>query len=124
MTKFSIIIPCRDEEDNVKIVLKNIQDNCSYSDYEVIFINDFSTDKTEEILKKISNDFENVFYYNNSTKGLGGTIQLGFKQSKGKYITIMMADSADSVKDLNLYFEIIEKNEFDAVFGSRFIKGS
>ena len=124
MTKFSIIIPCRDEEDNVKIVLKNIQDNCSYSDYEVIFINDFSTDKTEEILKKISNDFENVFYYNNSTKGLGGTIQLGFKQSNGKYITIMMADSADSVKDLNLYFEIIEKNEFDAVFGSRFIKGS
>ena len=124
MTKFSIIIPCRDEEDNVKIVLKNIQDNCSYSDYEVIFINDFSTDKTEEILKKISNDFENVVYYNNSKKGLGGTIQLGFKKSKGEYITIMMADSADSVKDLNLYFEIIEKNEFDAVFGSRFIKGS
>ena len=77
MTKFSIIIPCRDEEDNVKIVLKNIQDNCSYSDYEVIFINDFSTDKTEEILKKISNDFENVFYYNNSTKPLHNDDEFG-----------------------------------------------
>ena len=124
MTKFSIIIPCRDEEENVKIVLKNILDNCSHKDYEVIFVNDFSNDSTEEILKKITNDFENVSYYNNSKKGLGGTIQLGFKKSKGKYITIMMADSADSVEDLNSYFEIIEKNEFDAVFGSRFIKGS
>ena len=108
MTKFSIIIPCRDEEENVKIVLKNIQDNCSYSDYEVIFINDFSTDTTEEILRKVSNDFENVFYFNNTKKGLGGTIQTGFNKSKGKYITIMMADSADSVEDLNSYFEIIE----------------
>ena len=36
----------------------------------------------------------------------------------------MMADGADSVDDLNSYFKIIEENKYDAVFGSRFIKGS
>ena len=55
---------------------------------------------------------------------MGGAISLGLIKAQGKYITIMMADSADSIDDLNSYFKIIQENEFDAIFGSRFIHGS
>ncbi len=124
MTLFSIIIPCRDEEQNVSIISKNIEENCKFSDYEIIFINDYSTDRTEENLKSLTNINKKISYFNNKKKGLGGAIELGLKSSKGNYITIMMADSADSVDDLNTYFDLIQRNEFDAIFGSRFIKGS
>ena len=124
MAVFSIIIPCRDEEENVGIIYKNIKDNCKYPDYEIIFINDFSQDQTEENLKNITGQDDKIKYFNNNKKGLGGAIELGLKSSSGNYITIMMADSADSIDDLNTYFSLIQKNEFDAIFGSRFIKGA
>ena len=123
MTTYSIIIPCRDEEVNVKIISNNILQNCKYSDYEIIFINDYSNDNTEENLVQLTQKYKNIYHFNNQEKGLGGAIKLGLEKSKGNYITILMADSADSIDDLNLYFEMIKENEFDAIFGSRFIKG-
>ena len=123
MTTYSIIIPCRDEEENVNIISENILKNCKYSNYEIIFINDFSSDKTEQNLINLSKKFKNISYFNNNEKGLGGAIKLGLGKSIGNYITILMADSADSMDDLNLYFKLIMENQYDAIFGSRFIKG-
>ena len=124
MIDFSIIVPCRDEDDNVEIILNNIQKNCIYQSYEIIFIDDYSQDNTLNKIKEFSTKHQNIFYYINKKKGLGGAISLGLKKAQGKYITIMMADSADSIDDLNSYFKIIQENEFDAIFGSRFIYGS
>ena len=124
MIDFSIIVPCRDEEDNVEIILNNIQKNCIYQNYEIIFIDDYSQDRTLNKIKEFSTKHQNIFYHINKKKGLGGAISLGLKKAQGKYITIMMADSADSIDDLNSYFKIIQENEFDAIFGSRFIHGS
>ncbi len=124
MIDFSIIVPCRDEEDNVEIILNNIQKNCIYQNYEIIFIDDYSQDRTLNKIKEFSTKHQNIFYHINKKKGLGGAISLGLIKAQGKYITIMMADSADSIDDLNSYFKIIQENEFDAIFGSRFIHGS
>ncbi len=124
MPEISIIIPCRDEQENAEIITKNIQNNCAYKNYELIFINDFSEDKTEIVLNEISKKFENISYFNNKEKGLGGAIKLGLENCSGEYITIMMADSADSIDDLNTYIDLIKNTKFDAIFGSRFIKGS
>ena len=123
MIDFSIIVPCRDEEDNVEIIMKNIKKNCDYENYEIIFINDYSKDNTLDKLKEFSVKHQNIFYYVNQKKGLGGAISLGISESKGKYICIMMSDSSDTVEDLNRYYETIMYNDLDAVFGSRFIKG-
>ena len=124
MLEVSIIIPCRDEQENAKIITKNIQENCKYKNFEIIFINDFSEDQTEQVLNEISSEFKNISYFNNKKKGLGGAIKLGLKKCTGNYITIMMADSADSIEDLNTYISLMKNTEFDAIFGSRFIKGS
>ncbi len=123
MTDLSIIIPCKDEEENVNIVYKNIINKISTENFQIIFINDFSEDNTENKIKELSNTDKKVFLYNNSKKGLGGAIELGLKKSEGSFITILMADSADSIDDLNSYFEIMSKEKCDAVFGSRFISG-
>ena len=82
MTTYSIIIPCRDEEANVKIISSNILQNCKYSDYEIIFINDYSNDDTEENLVQLTQKYKNISYFNNQEKGLGGAIKLGLEKSR------------------------------------------
>jgi len=119
----SILIPVRDEEENVKIIYNDIKNKITCTNYELLFVNDFSTDLTTNVLDEITQQDKKIKYINNHRKGLGGAISLGIKKSQGKYICIMMCDSSDTVEDLNKYYEIITKENLDAVLGSRFIKG-
>ena len=121
--KLTILIPVRDEEENVKIISNEIFKNISCSNYEILFVNDFSEDSTEEVILDLMKKNDCVRYVNNTKKGLGETIKIGIDNSKGKYICIMMSDSSDTVDDLNKYYEIMNTEKYDAVFGSRFIKG-
>ena len=120
----SIIVPLRNESSNLQdlrdyliIEMKNL--NC-----EIILINDFSDDDTYEIGKKIALDNSMFKIFDNDIKGLGGAINLGITMANGKYIAIMMADLSDDLEDLKNYYKIIREKNVDAVFGSRFIKGS
>ena len=119
----SILIPVRDEEENVKIIYNDIKNKITCTNYELLFVNDFSTDLTTNVLDEITQQDKKIKYINNHRKGLGGAISLGIKKSQGKYICIMMCDSSDTVEDLNKYYETITKENLDAVLGSRFIKG-
>ena len=119
----SILIPVRNEEENVNIISKEIITKISIQSYEILFINDFSEDNTERELIKLNTSNTKIIYYNNTKKGLGGAIDLGIQKSRGDYVCIMMSDSSDTVEDLNTYYNIISNYNLDAVFGSRFIKG-
>jgi len=119
----TILIPVRDEEENVKIISKEIIDKILCKNYEILFVNDFSQDRTEEVILDIMKNEVSIRYINNQKKGLGGAIQEGIKESQGKFVCIMMSDSSDTVEDLNTYYNTISSDNFDAVFGSRFIKG-
>ena len=120
----TILIPVRNEKENVYIVTEDIKKKIKNPNYEILFINDFSEDSTKEELEKICKNNSNVIYFDNGRKGLGGAMDLGFQKAKGKYVCIFMCDSSDTVEDLNRYYnEIIEK-DLDAVLGSRFINGA
>ncbi len=119
----SILIPVRNEEENVNIISKEIITKISIQSYEILFINDFSEDNTERELIKLNTQNIKTVYYNNTKKGLGGAIDLGIQKSRGDYVCIMMSDSSDTVEDLNTYYNVISNYNLDAVFGSRFIKG-
>jgi len=119
----SILIPVRNEEENVHIISNEIEKKIENENYEIVFINDFSEDNTLSELSSLSKSNNKIIYFNNSRKGLGGAIDLGIQKSNGKFICIMMSDSSDTVEDLNFYYSVISSENLDAVFGSRFIKG-
>ncbi len=119
----TILIPVRDEEENVKIISGKIENEISNSNYELLFVNDYSQDNTVSVIEELQFKNNKIRYVNNQKKGLGGAITLGIDSSKGKYLCIMMSDSSDTVQDLNRYYETITSDDLDAVFGSRFIKG-
>ena len=118
----SILIPVRDEKQNIQIITEEIKQKIACSNYEILFINDFSEDQTEDGLIKLSQTNDKVVYYNNNKKGLGGALDLGIQKSKGKYVCIMMSDSSDTVEDLNLYYSEISSNNYDAILGQDLLK--
>ena len=122
--KVSIIIPLRNEEDVVKKIITQLKNELKNLPYEIIFINDFSTDNTSQVVKEMIKNESNINLYNNEKKGLGGAITRGINKSTGESICIMMSDLSDSINDLNKYYNIIKNENVDAVFGSRFIEGS
>ena len=120
----SIIIPLRNEIDNLENIKENFNKNLINIKFEVIFVNDFSTDGTFQKISEIAIENKNFKVFDNKKKGLGGAINLGVEKSNGEYICIMMADLSDDFNDLKDYYTKIKDKNLDAVFGSRFTKKS
>ena len=120
----SIIIPLRNEIDNLENIKENFKKNLIDIKFEVIFVNDFSTDGTFQKISEIAKENINFKVFDNEKKGLGGVINLGVEKSNGEYICIMMADLSDDFNDLKDYYTKIKDKNLDAVFGSRFTKKS
>ena len=120
----TILIPVKNEEDNISNIINNIEKKLFNISYEVLFVNDFSTDNTVEIINNYQNLKKNIEIIHNKKIGLGETVKNGIKFSKGEYISIIMCDGSDNINDLKSYIEIIMKENLDAVFGSRFLRNS
>ena len=82
----TILIPVKNEEDNISNIIDNIEKKLFNLNYEVLFVNDFSTDKTVEIINNYKSLKKNIEIVHNKKTGLGETIKNGIKFSKGEYI--------------------------------------
>ena len=122
--KISIIIPVRNEELLIEKIIGELEIKLKDLPYEIIFINDFSSDNTVQVAEKIIQNKLQINLYNNTKKGLGGAITKGIDKSTGEVVCIMMSDLSDNIDDLKKYYQIIKNESVDAVFGSRFISGS
>ena len=120
----SIIVPVRDESNNIQDVFDYFNNNLKMIEHEVLIINDFSNDDTLEKSKNLIIKFKNFKVFNNLKKGLGGAINLGIKKAIGEYVAIMMADQSDDINDLIKYNNLMQSAEYDAILGSRFTKES
>tara|TARA_B100000401_G_C52764142_1_gene699818 strand:- start:266 stop:988 length:723 start_codon:yes stop_codon:yes gene_type:complete len=117
----SIIIPVHNESSQILTTLKSlIKIKGKVNKFEIIIIDDFSTDNTKNVIKKFSSKKKFIKIFNNKKKGLGSAISLGILKSMNKYIAIFMADMSDDPKDLLNYYSEINKKNLDAVFGTRF----
>ncbi len=119
----TILIPVKNEEKNIESILKEITDTIRL-DYEILFVNDFSSDSTLDTIHYFKNKNNKISIINNEKNGLGESIRNGIKHAKGKYLCILMCDGSDDLNDLQRYYETIKNDNLDAVFGSRFLKES
>ena len=117
--KVSIIIPCFNEKNTVEALLDNVNQD-SLFDKEIIVIDDFSTDGTREILKKINDKYTKLIL-NESNCGKGYCIQKGIKEANGDIILIQDADLEYSPTDYKKLIDPITNGDADVVFGSRFV---
>ena len=126
MKKLSVIIPSRDEAENLPICVDEIAKALMGAKipYEIIVVDDGSTDNTAEVIRNLIQENSMVrCIRNGGENGFGRAVRLGLNQFKGDAVAIMMADLSDSPDDLVRYWQkILEGHE--CVFGSRFIAES
>ena len=118
----TILIPVKNEEKNIESILKEITDTIRL-DYEILFVNDFSSDSTLDTIHYFKNKNNKIKLVKND-KWVRTVNQKWIKHSNGKYLSILMCDGSDDLDDLNRYFFTIKDENLDAVFGSRFLHKS
>ncbi len=124
--ELSVVIPCHNEESLIEKTLMNIINEIKFSEikYEIICVNNNSSDETENILKKNSKKFMFVKYFNTVKKnGYGIAIKEGIKHCKGEAVIFVMADGSENASDIVLFYNYIQKG-YDCVFGNRFSKSN
>ena len=123
--KLSLVMPARNEEGCIIRTLERFTDvlSANVSDFEIVVVDDGSTDATADHLRAFSARRPEVVPVTNSGRhGFGMAIRYGLTHITGDAVAIVMADGSDSPEDLIKYYYKLQEG-YDCVFGSRFIPG-
>ena len=115
----SIVIPIFNEEGNICKLAESITKNLSEINYEVLFINDGSTDSSEKKIQAVIKKYSN-FKLINLRRNYGQTaaMQAGFDHSSGEIIIPMDGDLQNDPKDIPMLIDKINEG-YDVVSGWR-----
>lgn len=113
--KISVIIPVYNEEKSIKKVIEAIP---NHYEYEIIVVNDGSSDNTLEVLKKIEREIKIINHKIN--RGYGASILRGFAESTGEYIITIDSDGQHDPKEIPFLLKPLIQKQADIVVGSRY----
>ncbi len=113
----SVIMPAYNGEKFIEKSIKSII-NQKYDEWELILIDDASTDNTYQVINSFSDSRVRVFR-NSSNKGISYSTNLGIKESKGKYIALLDDDDLATPNRLGLQVEYLESREDIDILGGR-----
>jgi dolichol-phosphate mannosyltransferase len=122
---YSILIPAYNEGKNIVPTLEGLATALRAENipFELLVVNDNSTDDTKEVLAAKAGDLPELQVVNNTPPGgLGRAVRCGLAHFSGDVVAIVMADSSDAPGDVVACYRKIEEG-YDCVFGSRFIRG-
>ncbi len=117
----SVVVPAFNEQESLEEFYKRLIPAISKlkEAYEVIFVDDGSTDSTLNILKKLSKENKNIKVFSfRRNQGKAEALTLGFRMSKGDYVVTLDADLQDRPEEIGKLLEKC-KQGFDLVSGWR-----
>lgn len=123
---YSIIVPAHNEQENVVLTLRALATELRKEGipFELVVVNDNSTDDTAAVVAEAHHEIPEIHLVHNTPPGgLGRALRFGLRNFRGDVVAIVMADLSDDPKDVVACYRKIEEG-YDAVFGSRFMKGS
>jgi glycosyltransferase involved in cell wall biosynthesis len=107
MPSVSVIIPTYNRRDLVKEAVYSVLQQ-SFTDFEVLVIDDGSTDNTQDITKQIDN--KQVRYYYKENGGISNARNTGLSKAKGKYVALLDSDDLWPKKYLEIMLNKLERN--------------
>lgn len=116
--KISVVVCVYNEEENIRPLIQQITDALSDFNYEIIYVDDGSTDNTLKELKSIPHPHLRVVEFR---KNYGQSLALmaGIDYARGEYIVTMDGDLQNDPSDIPMMLEIAEKGDWDMVAGIR-----
>jgi glycosyltransferase involved in cell wall biosynthesis len=122
MRKISIIIPAKNEEETLPMVLADLNETIrelNGYNVEVICVDDHSTDRTASIARS----FGATVVENTGTPGKGAALRAGFQTASGEILVMMDADYSHRPEDLPIFLQAL-RDGVGLVIGSRVVGGS
>jgi len=119
--KISVVIPCFNEINSISEIIKRVDKALNKYQFEVLVIDDCSTDGSVALLEKLKLNNKNVrVLFNSKNLGKGASLRKGFNEAKGEIICIQDADLEYDPNDLINMIDLIVSGSADVVIGSRF----
>jgi hypothetical protein len=117
----TVLIPCRNEEENIEAAVKRMP--IFGKSIEMLFINDRSTDRTEEEINRCQEYFpeKNIVLVQGKGLGKGEAVRDGMKKATGDICMILDADLTVIPEDLPQFYEAINARRADFIHGTRFV---
>ncbi len=121
--KCSIVVPAHNEQDSLKVLIPElitaIKQNQSFGQFELLLVNDASTDKTKQVIQNFAQKHTFIKPINLTKRsGQTGSFKKAFAKATGDYIIRMDADLQDHPDDLKHFFKAF-KSKADLVMGLR-----
>ena len=119
----SLIVPCYNEEESLPILydaLCDVRKQVGDRDFEFIFVNDGSRDKTADVIRGLASDDKDVRYvFFSRNFGKEAAMYAGLEKAKGDYVAILDADMQDPPALIPSMIETLDKDEADIVAARR-----
>ena len=122
----SVVIPAHNEAGSIGRTVSDVVESLESAevDYEVIVVDDASSDDTESVVRALGEANHRVRYHrSHNPRGFGFAVRAGLDIFEGDAVAVVMADGSDDPADLVRYQHALEEG-YDCAFGSRFIRGS
>ncbi len=122
MSKVSVVIPAKDEESTIEKVLKDLNNviaTLNNYDFEIICVDDHSTDRTPLIARSMGAKV----IQNTAKPGKGMALRAGFQEAKGDIFVMLDADYSHRAEELPIFLDAL-KDGVGLVIGSRVAGGS
>ena len=116
----SIVIPVYNEEESLELLYNSIINNLKNTNlnFEIIFIDDGSSDNSWDVIKTISEKKTNLSSIKfKKNYGKSDALDAGFKASNGTYVLTMDADLQDDPNEIYPLFKMINQDNYDLVSG-------
>ena len=122
--KISVIIPCYNEENTIQQIIELVRNALNEREYEIILVDDASTDNTSQIIKDLSlNEDTIVVITHELNLGKGAALRSGFNACSGDVVIIQDADLEYDPSEYGKLLKPIQDGKADVVYGSRFKSG-
>jgi dolichol-phosphate mannosyltransferase len=121
-----IVIPAHNEVGSIHSTIESISSALTKEkiEFNMLVVNDHSTDGTLDLMNKLSKQYKNLKVLNNTgPNGFGMAIRFGLERITGDCVAILMADLSDDPEDLISFYNKMKLENYDCVFGTRFSKG-
>ncbi|MER3498943.1 MAG: glycosyltransferase [Chitinophagaceae bacterium] len=118
MKELSVVITVMNEEENIKPLLDNIRAALAGLDYEVILVDDGSTDKTKLQILNYA-DERTVLVELRKNYGQSTAMMAGIDYSNGKYVALLDGDLQNDPTDIPSMLDLLKREDWDVVAGNR-----
>ncbi len=118
MKELSVVITVMNEEDNIHPMVEALDSALNGIDYEVIFVDDGSTDATRTRLKEVANE-KIILVELRKNYGQSTAMTAGIDHTTGRYIALLDGDLQNDPTDIPSMLELMKKEDWDVVAGNR-----